>query len=208
MYYCNILLEYFLLHCNRPICILFLICVFPSTSLHICLQICTYACSVYTFLYRIPFRAVSSDFRRMIKLTVCSLRFSMTLLFNSLLVQINVCMIWRREEGCVLMAVGWPFYLRFWFPAVSNFTCTDGEIKLIGGTAAYEGTIQVCMNNRFGTICDEKFNSVAAGVVCNSLGYPRQGKCMRCLQAPVSPRGVRRVSLRRELYEGFIVPLS
>ncbi|KAL5460317.1 hypothetical protein EMCRGX_G033759 [Ephydatia muelleri] len=58
---------------------------------------------------------------------------------------------------------------------VSNFTCTDGEIKLIGGTAAYEGTIQVCMNNRFGTICDDKFNSVAAGVVCNSLGYPRQG---------------------------------
>eukprot|EP00731_Ephydatia_muelleri_P036913 Em0353g2a len=56
-----------------------------------------------------------------------------------------------------------------------QFTCTDGEIKLIGGTAAYEGTIQVCMNNRFGTICDDKFNSVAAGVVCNSLGYPRQG---------------------------------
>ena len=79
---------------------------------------------------------------------------------------------------------GGPFYFQFWYLTVSNFTCTDGEIKLIGGTAAYGGTIQVCMNNRFGTICDDKFNSVAAGVVCNSLGYPRQGKCMMCLQAP------------------------
>ena len=67
------------------------------------------------------------------------------------------------------------FYFQFCINAVSGFNCTNGEVKLIGGPKENEGTVQVCLNNRFGTICDENFNSVAAGVVCSSLGYPREG---------------------------------
>ena len=68
---------------------------------------------------------------------------------------------------------------------VSNFSCSDGEVRLIGGATENEGTIQVCMGNRFGTICDVGFNSVAAGVVCSSLGYPRLGKRMRYLKRAI-----------------------
>ena len=93
----------------------------------------------------------------------------------------NDC-IYHRFESMVcnlqLGGGGGGGILKFTFgcPAVNNFTCTDGEIKLIGGDADYEGTIQMCLNNTFGTICDDRFNSLAAGVVCSSLGYPRQGK--------------------------------
>ena len=57
-----------------------------------------------------------------------------------------------------------------------NFTCPDGEVRLVGGASNNTGTVQVCMNQRFGTICDDYFDNNAAQVVCSALGFQRGGK--------------------------------
>ena len=54
--------------------------------------------------------------------------------------------------------------------------CTDGQVKLVGGTTDYEGTVHVCLNNAWGTICDRYgFDNVEAQTVCNSLGHTTPG---------------------------------
>ena len=57
-------------------------------------------------------------------------------------------------------------------PVVSD--CEHGDIRLVGGSTALEGRVEVCMNRVWGTVCDN-FNTQAAGVVCAQLGYQRAG---------------------------------
>ena len=47
----------------------------------------------------------------------------------------------------------------------------------MGGNSTNKGTVQVCLNNKYGTICDQdqSFDNKAAAVTCGYLGFPRQG---------------------------------
>ncbi|CAI8032257.1 Deleted in malignant brain tumors 1 protein, partial [Geodia barretti] len=49
--------------------------------------------------------------------------------------------------------------------------CRDGEIMLAGGQYESEGTIQICIDDVWGTVCDDLWDQTDAGVVCNVLGY-------------------------------------
>jgi deleted-in-malignant-brain-tumors protein 1 len=54
--------------------------------------------------------------------------------------------------------------------------CTDGEVRLFGGSTDYEGTIEVCLNHAWGTISRYwTWNYNEAQTVCNSLGYTTPG---------------------------------
>ena len=53
--------------------------------------------------------------------------------------------------------------------------CSDGEVKLIHGSTKYEGTVLVCINNAWGSVCDDYWGQEEAQVVCNALGYSAQG---------------------------------
>ena len=50
--------------------------------------------------------------------------------------------------------------------------CTDGAIRLMGGSNALEGRLEVCINNAWGAVCDNAFSQDDATVVCTQLGYP------------------------------------
>ncbi|KAL5460311.1 hypothetical protein EMCRGX_G033753 [Ephydatia muelleri] len=56
-----------------------------------------------------------------------------------------------------------------------NFTCSDGEVRLVGGASNNSGTIQLCLNQHFGTICSHGFNNNDARVICSALGFQRDG---------------------------------
>ena len=49
--------------------------------------------------------------------------------------------------------------------------CTDGEVRLIGGTAENEGRVEVCYGHTWGTVCDNGWSHHDANIVCRQLGY-------------------------------------
>ena len=53
--------------------------------------------------------------------------------------------------------------------------CTYGDVRLVGGSNQYEGRVEVCINNAYGTVCDDLWGSPEARVICRQLGYSFSG---------------------------------
>ena len=53
--------------------------------------------------------------------------------------------------------------------------CTTGELRLAGGNIPNEGRVQICINNVWGTVCDDSWSINDATVVCRQLGYSTEG---------------------------------
>ena len=49
--------------------------------------------------------------------------------------------------------------------------CNDRSIRLVGGTDAFEGRIEVCYNETWGSICDNSWSRADANVACRQLGF-------------------------------------
>ena len=52
--------------------------------------------------------------------------------------------------------------------------CQTGQIRLAGfGSNSSQGRVEVCMNNQWGTVCDDFWDATDAGVACRQLGFSR-----------------------------------
>ena len=56
--------------------------------------------------------------------------------------------------------------------------CQNADIRLVNGTTAFEGRVEICWNETWGTICDGFWSGFDAQVACGQLGYSRNGMFM------------------------------
>ena len=53
--------------------------------------------------------------------------------------------------------------------------CNNSDIRLAGGSDQYEGRVEICFNETWGTICDGSWSTNDANVACRQLGYAATG---------------------------------
>ena len=53
--------------------------------------------------------------------------------------------------------------------------CSEGEIRLVNGNSEMEGRVEICLNDEWGTVCDQMWDDTDAGVVCQQLDLQSNG---------------------------------
>ena len=61
-------------------------------------------------------------------------------------------------------------------------SCIHGALRLTGGFVSSEGTLEVCNNGAWSSICADKFQIQDGFVACRQMGLPATGKMINsCL---------------------------
>ena len=60
-----------------------------------------------------------------------------------------------------------------------NSTNTNGDVRLVNGSSAAAGRVEVWYEGTWNTVCDHHWSTKAGDVVCRQLGYQRALKVHR-----------------------------
>ena len=69
-------------------------------------------------------------------------------------------------------------------PLIHSITCTacrNGDLRLEGGSVYGSGRVEVCIDNVWGTVCNDSWTQLNAKVVCKQLGFPIYGELINAL---------------------------
>ena len=58
----------------------------------------------------------------------------------------------------------------------SSKNCTNGDIRLVGGSGDHEGNVEVCFNGKWGSVCEDRWDNIDARTVCGILGFETECK--------------------------------
>jgi len=53
--------------------------------------------------------------------------------------------------------------------------CHNGDVRLVEGSSTLEGRVEVCIGQRWGTVCHNYWSASDGQVVCRQLGYSTEG---------------------------------
>ena len=52
----------------------------------------------------------------------------------------------------------------------------NGAVRLVGGQSNAEGTVEMCVNGVWGSVCDDSWGKEEAAVVCQQLDFQGASK--------------------------------
>ena len=58
---------------------------------------------------------------------------------------------------------------------MADNACENGAIRLQGGSNIYEGRVEICNNQLWGTVCDDRWDTMDTQVACRQLGFSADG---------------------------------
>ncbi len=67
--------------------------------------------------------------------------------------------------------------LYFFVATMFSLGCPEGDIRLLEGSTALEGRVEVCINSAWSRVCEAGYDNADAKVVCTQLGYSSVGEC-------------------------------
>lgn len=89
-----------------------------------------------------------------------------------------------HEEDVAVMCIGTYVAMCFtnqlkvckiivvWLTPPTVPECKEGEVRLLGSPISSRGTVQLCANGRWGTVCaDKSWDDRAARTVCTQKGF-------------------------------------
>ena len=54
--------------------------------------------------------------------------------------------------------------------------CEERGLRLVGGSRDGDGTVEICLNETWGTVCSNNWDQIDSTVVCKQLGYSDKGE--------------------------------
>ena len=55
--------------------------------------------------------------------------------------------------------------------------CTEGDVRLVNGSVASEGRVEICYYGTWGAVCDYLYSYEEAQVICRQLGFFNPEEC-------------------------------
>ena len=93
-----------------------------------------------------------------------------------IIIIIMVQLLYFAKSVSVLELTSWSFCLNVVATIEAPVNCTEGEIRLYGGSKPNEGILHICTNRAWGTVCLNSYWSYnEADVACHELGYSIYG---------------------------------
>ena len=81
--------------------------------------------------------------------------------------------------ACVSLYKFQQFSIYFQILFIANTTvysnCSNGDVRLVGGSTDNEGNVQICYYNAWGSVCDDNWGRADSNVVCRQHGFQPYG---------------------------------